>query len=67
MMDTEGLKKLLYPLEVLDCRERVIFIEYHYFKTHMKFLAASHKISLGRVYELLNRAEDKITKAQEAT
>ena len=59
------IKSLLQPLTLLNCRERAIFIEYHYFKTHMKFVAASHKISLGRAYEILYKAEEKLTRPPE--
>lgn len=54
------LQTILEPLVSLDPRERQIFMEYHYFKTHMKVLARSHKISLGRTYELLYRAEGRL-------
>lgn len=61
------LRDLLWPLEVLSPRERAVFIEYHYWNTHMKVIAASHRISLGRAYEILYRAEKKIasSRAQE--
>ena len=44
------LRDLLWPLESLNPRERAIFVEYHYWNTHMKVVAKSHRISLGRVY-----------------
>lgn len=61
-----GLRDILWPLDILDPRERAIFTEYHYWKTHMKVVSQSHKISLGRAYELLYRAEAKVasTRAQ---
>ena len=61
------LRDLLWPLESLSPRERAIFVEYHYWNTHMKVVAKSHRISLGRVYEILYRAERKIasSRAQE--
>ncbi|HHL39612.1 MAG TPA: hypothetical protein ENJ37_03830 [Deltaproteobacteria bacterium] len=61
-LDGEGveLRELLWPLAELTPRERAVFVEYHYWKTHMKVVAASHRISLGRAYEILYRAEEKI-------
>lgn len=55
------IKNLLYPLEALTPRERTIFTEYHYWKTGMREIAANHNISIGRAYELLNRAEERLT------
>lgn len=57
---TFPLNKILSPLLVLTPRERAVFIEYHYFNTHMKHVAVSHKVSLGRVYAILYKAEDKL-------
>jgi hypothetical protein len=45
-------------------RERAVFVEYHYWKTHMKVVAESHRISLGRAYEILYRAEKKIASSR---
>lgn len=61
------LRGLLWPLAGLVSRERAIFMEYHYWRTHMKVIAKSHRISLGRTYEILYRAEEKvaIARAQE--
>ncbi|MBE9528868.1 MAG: hypothetical protein IME99_06480 [Proteobacteria bacterium] len=61
------LRGLLWPLAGLSSRERAIFMEYHYWRTHMKVIAKSHRISLGRTYEILYRAEEKvaIARAQE--
>lgn len=61
------LREILWPLSGLSPRERAVFTEYHYWNTHMKIIAESHNISLGRAYEVLYRAEDKIasSKAQE--
>ena len=61
------LKNILWPLEALSPRERAVFVEYHYWKTHMKVVATSHRISLGRAYEVLYKAEAKVaaTRAQE--
>ena len=58
------LRDLLWPLESLNPRERAIFVEYHYWNTHMKVVAKSHRISLGRVYEILYRAERKIASSR---
>lgn len=58
------LRNILWPLVCLSPRERAIFAEYHYWKTHMKVIARSHRISLGRAYEILYRAEDKIASAR---
>ncbi len=58
------LRDLLWPLADLLPRERSIFIEYHYWSTHMKVVAKSHRISLGRAYELLYRAEEKIASSR---
>jgi len=55
-----GLRDLLWPLSGLSPRERSVFIEYHYWNTHMKTIAQSHRISLGRAYEILYRAEEKV-------
>lgn len=54
------IRKALEPLCDLMSRDRAIFIEYHYFRTPMKLIAESHKISLGRTYDLLYRAEEKV-------
>lgn len=54
------VRGLLWPLSGLSARERAVFTEYHYWKTHMKVIAESHRISLGRTYEILYRAEEKI-------
>ena len=58
--DGVELRGLLWPLAGLSPRERAVFTEYHYWNTHMKVIAASHRISLGRAYEILYRAEEKI-------
>jgi hypothetical protein len=63
IMDKE-LFKALEPLQLLDNRERSIFLEYHYFKTHMRIVAASYKICLSYAYKLLYRAEDKLETAR---
>jgi len=62
-----GLRDLLWPLSELSPRERAVFVEYHYWSTHMKVIAKSHRISLGRAYEILYRSEEKVasTRAQE--
>jgi DNA-directed RNA polymerase specialized sigma24 family protein len=62
-----SLRELLWPLAVLSSRERAVFLEYHYWNTHMRVIAQSHKISLGRAYEILYRAEEKVvaSRAQE--
>ncbi len=54
----------MWPLELLNARERAVFTEYHYWKTHMKVVAKSHKISLGRAYEILYNAEGKIASSR---
>lgn len=61
------LRDILWPLAELSPRERAVFTEYHYWNTHMKVIAGSHRISLGRAYEILYRAEEKIasTRSQE--
>lgn len=61
------LRDILWPLSELSPRERAVFTEYHYWNTHMKVIACSHRISLGRAYEILYRAEEKIatTRSQE--
>lgn len=43
------LRDLLWPLADLSPRERAVFVEYHYWRTHMKTIATSHRISLARV------------------
>ncbi len=58
------LRGLLWPLAGLSPRERAVFTEYHYWNTHMKIIAASHRISLGRTYEILYRAEEKIASSR---
>jgi hypothetical protein len=63
-MADDSLKEILYPLELLNPRERFIFLEYNYYKTHMKIVAKALKISLGRTYELLYKAEDKLNSAK---
>ena len=65
--DGGELRELLWPLAGLTPRERAVFTEYHYWNTHMKIIARSHRISLGRAYEILYRAEEKIasSRAQE--
>lgn len=61
------IRDILWPLAGLTPRERAVFTEYHYWNTHMKLIAGSHRISLGRAYEILYRAEEKVaaTRAQE--
>lgn len=61
------IRDLLWPLSALSPRERAVFTEYHYWNTHMRTIAESHRISLGRAYEILYRAEEKIaaSRAQE--
>ncbi|MBI5492018.1 MAG: hypothetical protein HY893_03700 [Deltaproteobacteria bacterium] len=61
------IKGVLWPLADLSPRERAVFTEYHYWNTHMRVIAESHRISLGRAYEILYRAEEKIatSRAQE--
>lgn len=59
-----GLRDLLWPLSGLTPRERAVFVEYHYWKTHMKVIAGSHRISLGRAYEILYRSEEKVASAR---
>lgn len=54
------IRSILEPLDLLGSRERAVFIEYHYWGTHMRVIAGSHKISLGRAYEILYRAERKV-------
>lgn len=54
------VRDILWPLASLNPRERAVFTEYHYWKTHMKLIAQSHRISLGRAYEVLYKAEEKI-------
>lgn len=65
--DGVDLRGILWPLASLSPRERAVFTEYHYWNTHMKVIADSHRISLGRTYEILYRAEEKVasTRAQE--
>ena len=45
----DEIRGLLWPLEILSPRERAVFTEYHYWKTHMRLVAKSHKISLGKI------------------
>ncbi len=63
-----NLRNMLWPLVDLTPRERAVFTEYHYWNTHMKVIAESHRVSLGRAYEILYRAEEKVasSRAQEA-
>ncbi len=58
------LREILWPLAHLTPRERAVFVEYHYWNTHMKVIAESHRISLGRAYEILYRAEKKIASSR---
>ena len=58
--DATSVRHLLAPLYVLAPREREVFMEYHYWNTHMLVIAESHKISIGRAYDILGRAEKKI-------
>ncbi|MEE9615264.1 MAG: hypothetical protein V3W31_10020 [Thermodesulfobacteriota bacterium] len=61
-LKSEGvdLRYILWPLAGLTPRERAVFVEYHYWNTHMKTVAESHRISLARAYEILYRAEGKV-------
>ena len=59
-----ALRDLLWPLAGLTPRERAVFVEYHYWNTHMKVIATSHRISLGRAYEILYRAEEKVASSR---
>jgi hypothetical protein len=63
-MEGRDLRELLWPLMRLTARERAIFTEYHYWKTHMRVIAANHKISIGRAYEILYRSEEKVANAR---
>jgi DNA-directed RNA polymerase specialized sigma24 family protein len=65
-LKSEGveLRGILWPLAYLTPRERAVFVEYHYWNTHMKVIAESHRISLGRAYEILYRAEKKIASSR---
>lgn len=58
------IRDILWPLASLTPRERAVFVEYHYWDTHMKVIAESHRISLGRTYEILYRAEKKIASSR---
>jgi DNA-directed RNA polymerase specialized sigma24 family protein len=58
------LRDILWPLSSLTPRERAVFVEYHYWNTHMKVVAESHRISLGRAYEILYRAERKVVSSR---
>ncbi|MEK6792057.1 MAG: hypothetical protein AABY45_10205 [Deltaproteobacteria bacterium] len=58
------LRDILWPLAGLSTRERAVFTEYHYWNTHMKTIAGSHRISLGRAYEILYRAEEKVASSR---
>ncbi len=60
----DELRGLLWPLTQLSPRERAVFTEYHYWNTHMKLIAESHRISLGRAYEILYRAEKKLASSR---
>jgi DNA-directed RNA polymerase specialized sigma24 family protein len=59
-----GIRDILWPLSTLSPRERAVFVEYHYWDTHMKIVAESHRISLGRAYVILYRAEKKIASSR---
>jgi len=59
-----NLRDLLWPLSGLSPRERAVFVEYHYWSTHMRVVAKSHRISLGRAYEILYRSEEKVASAR---
>jgi len=59
-----SLRDLLWPLSGLSPRERAVFVEYHYWSTHMRLVAKSHRISLGRAYEILYRSEEKVASAR---
>ena len=65
-LNLEGvsLRDLLWPLADLSPRERAVFVEYHYWSTHMREIARSHRISLGRAYEILYRSEEKVAAAR---
>lgn len=58
------IRTIMWPLADLSPRERSVFTEYHYWNTHMKVIADSHRISLGRAYEILYRAEEKVASAR---
>lgn len=58
------LRDILWPLSGLSPRERAVFTEYHYWNTHMRVIAESHRISLGRTYEILYRAEEKVASSR---
>ncbi len=59
-----SIRDILWPLAELSPRERAVFTEYHYWNTHMKVIAESHRISLARAYEILYRAEEKIASSR---
>lgn len=62
--DGVEIRDLLWPLAELSPRERAVFTEYHYWNTHMRVIAESHRISLARAYEILYRAEEKIASSR---
>lgn len=60
----KDVREVLWPLASLSPRERAIFVEYHYWKTHMIDISKSHRISLGRSYAVLNKAEEKVASSR---
>lgn len=54
------IKELFEPLDILNPRERFIFMEYFYFETHVKEIASALNISAGRVYTLVQRIKKKM-------
>jgi hypothetical protein len=65
----EGLdiRAILAPLDALTPRERAIFIEYHYWKTHMKVIACSDKVKRANAYGLMLRAFGRRTDRRKGT
>ena len=58
------IKDALYPLQALSPKARFVFIEYHYFKSHMKDIASAIGGSLSGAYKILNVAERKLEEAR---
>jgi hypothetical protein len=54
------LRQLLSPLDAPDSRERMIMLEHTYWRTDIKVIAQSFKVTDARLYYIFNRAQSKL-------
>ncbi|HJZ05052.1 MAG TPA: sigma factor-like helix-turn-helix DNA-binding protein [Patescibacteria group bacterium] len=52
--------RALESMHILKAKERALIVEYHFFKTPTSQLAEEFRLSRGRIYKLIRRAERKL-------